>query len=58
MEAWEKLRKDCDTAVSKVQNGDVNELIDFQIQTRAWVRGVNKEFEQAKMRKKGQFSIS
>ncbi|CAJ2637754.1 unnamed protein product [Trifolium pratense] len=58
MAAWEKLKEECDQMLSKVQNGDVNELIEFQLKTKQWVKGVNLEFEQAQMRRKGRFSIS
>ncbi|CAJ2666825.1 unnamed protein product [Trifolium pratense] len=58
MEAWEQLKKESDKVLSKVQNGDVNELIEFQMKTKKWVRGVNQEFDQAHMRRKGNFSIS
>ncbi|PNX63642.1 hypothetical protein L195_g061731, partial [Trifolium pratense] len=58
MAAWEKLKEECAQMLSKVQNGDVNELIEYQLKTKQWVKGVNLEFDQAQMRRKGRFSIS
>ncbi|MCI96685.1 hypothetical protein A2U01_0117985, partial [Trifolium medium] len=39
--------------MDKIQNGDMDELIVFQKNTKEWVEGVNKEFETAQLKKKG-----
>ncbi|MCI29533.1 hypothetical protein A2U01_0050742, partial [Trifolium medium] len=41
----------------RIQHGDVNELINFQKNTREWVREVNKEVEAAQLKRKGRLSI-
>ncbi|MCI83329.1 hypothetical protein A2U01_0104605, partial [Trifolium medium] len=38
--------------LDKIQNGDMDELMVFQKNTKAWVEGVNREFETAQLRKK------
>ncbi|MCI73290.1 hypothetical protein A2U01_0094554, partial [Trifolium medium] len=43
------INKDLD----RIQNGDLNELVAFQKNTKDWVKEVNKEFETAQLRKKG-----
>ncbi|MCI82030.1 hypothetical protein A2U01_0103304, partial [Trifolium medium] len=50
---WESLRNDINADLNKIQSGDMNELADFQKNTRAWVEDVNKEFETVQLRKKG-----
>ncbi|MCH80268.1 hypothetical protein A2U01_0001034 [Trifolium medium] len=57
LEAWESLRNNINSDLNKIQNGDLNELLDFQRKTRDWVRGVNDEFETAQLKKKGRLSI-
>ncbi|MCH87623.1 hypothetical protein A2U01_0008498 [Trifolium medium] len=57
LESWNQLRKDIDEELSRVQNGDFNELIEFQQKTKNWVKEVNKEFETAHLKKKGRLSI-
>ncbi|MCI38613.1 hypothetical protein A2U01_0059841, partial [Trifolium medium] len=51
------MRKDIDEELTKVQNGDFNELVEFQLKTREWVKGVNQEFESTQLKKKGRLSI-
>ncbi|MCI29951.1 hypothetical protein A2U01_0051160, partial [Trifolium medium] len=53
MEQWESLRNDINKDLDRIQNGDMDELMVFQKNTREWVEGVNKEFETAQLRKKG-----
>ncbi|MCI66932.1 hypothetical protein A2U01_0088190, partial [Trifolium medium] len=53
MGMWETLRNEINKDLDKIQNGDMNELIAFQKNTREWVEGVNREFETALLRKKG-----
>ncbi|MCI08701.1 hypothetical protein A2U01_0029780, partial [Trifolium medium] len=53
IEKWETLRNEINLDLDRIQNGDVNELMDFQKNTRDWVEGVNREFETAQLRKKG-----
>ncbi|MCI32908.1 hypothetical protein A2U01_0054123, partial [Trifolium medium] len=43
---------------TKIQNGDLNELIAFQKNTIEWVEEVNKEVEAAQLKKKGRLYIS
>ncbi|MCI04669.1 hypothetical protein A2U01_0025716, partial [Trifolium medium] len=51
------LRYTINKDLDRIQNGDLNELIAFQKNTREWVAGVNKEFEVAQLKKKGRLSI-
>ncbi|MCI58233.1 hypothetical protein A2U01_0079487, partial [Trifolium medium] len=53
MEKWAALRNDITKDLDRIQNGDLNELIAFQKNTREWVKEVNKEFEAAQLKKKG-----
>ncbi|MCI38433.1 hypothetical protein A2U01_0059661, partial [Trifolium medium] len=39
--------------MDKIQNGDMDELMVFQKNTREWVEGVNREFGSAQLRKEG-----
>ncbi|MCI60225.1 hypothetical protein A2U01_0081480, partial [Trifolium medium] len=48
---WEALRNDITKDLDRIQNGDLNELIAFQENTKEWVEEVNKEFETAQLRK-------
>ncbi|MCI16114.1 hypothetical protein A2U01_0037255, partial [Trifolium medium] len=57
LESWNQLRKDIDEELSRVQNGDFIKLVEFQLKTREWVKGVNQEFESAQLKKKGRLSI-
>ncbi|MCI83800.1 hypothetical protein A2U01_0105076, partial [Trifolium medium] len=50
---WESLRNDINKDLDKIQNGDMDELMGFQKNTREWVEGVNREFETTQLRKKG-----
>ncbi|MCI37126.1 hypothetical protein A2U01_0058350 [Trifolium medium] len=54
---WEALRNDITKDLDRIQNGDLNELIEFQMKTREWVEEVNKEFEVVQLKKKGRLSI-
>ncbi|MCI11174.1 hypothetical protein A2U01_0032274, partial [Trifolium medium] len=47
IEMWEALRNEINKDLDRIQNGDLNELMAFQKNTREWVEGVNKEFETA-----------
>ncbi|MCI80869.1 hypothetical protein A2U01_0102140, partial [Trifolium medium] len=38
--------------LDRIQNGDLNELINFQKSTREWVQELNKEFKVAQLKKK------
>ncbi|MCI13763.1 hypothetical protein A2U01_0034883, partial [Trifolium medium] len=40
---WESLRNDINADLDKIQNGDLDELVVFQKNTRDWVEGVNRE---------------
>ncbi|MCI84823.1 hypothetical protein A2U01_0106101, partial [Trifolium medium] len=53
MEKWESLRNEINADLDKIQNGDMDELVVFQKNTKAWVEDVNREFETAQLRKKG-----
>ncbi|MCI27998.1 hypothetical protein A2U01_0049198 [Trifolium medium] len=53
MDLWENLRNDINKDLDRIQNGDINDLLAFQKDTKAWVEGVNREFETAQLRKKG-----
>ncbi|MCI48210.1 hypothetical protein A2U01_0069453, partial [Trifolium medium] len=53
MNLWESLRNDINANLDKIQNGDLDELMVFQKNTKDWVEGVNKEFETAQLWKKG-----
>ncbi|MCI37114.1 hypothetical protein A2U01_0058338, partial [Trifolium medium] len=53
LELWEALRNNINKDLDRIQNGDLNELIAFQKNTREWVEEVNKEFEAAQLKKKG-----
>ncbi|MCI23232.1 hypothetical protein A2U01_0044410, partial [Trifolium medium] len=57
LEAWDALRNDITNDLNRIQNGDLNELIAFQKNTREWVDEVNKEFEAAQLKRKGRLSI-
>ncbi|MCI72472.1 hypothetical protein A2U01_0093735, partial [Trifolium medium] len=50
---WEALRNEISADLNKIQNGNMNELANFQKNTRAWVEDVNTEFEYAQLKKKG-----
>ncbi|MCI75719.1 hypothetical protein A2U01_0096988, partial [Trifolium medium] len=50
---WETLRNEINADLDKIQNGDMDELIVFQKNTKEWVEEVNKEFESAQLKKKG-----
>ncbi|MCI57754.1 hypothetical protein A2U01_0079005, partial [Trifolium medium] len=50
---WDALRNDISKDLDMIQNGDLNELMNFQKNTREWVEEVNKEFETAQLKKKG-----
>ncbi|MCI65298.1 hypothetical protein A2U01_0086556, partial [Trifolium medium] len=50
---WDALMNDINKDLDRIQNGDLNELMTFQKNTREWVEEVNKEFETAQLRKKG-----
>ncbi|MCI38930.1 hypothetical protein A2U01_0060159, partial [Trifolium medium] len=50
---WENLRNEINKDLDKIQNGDMDELSNFQKNTREWVEGVNREFEIAQLKKKG-----
>ncbi|MCI28582.1 hypothetical protein A2U01_0049783, partial [Trifolium medium] len=52
MNLWESLRNDINADLDKIQNGDLDELMVFQKNTKDWVEGVNKEFETAQLQKK------
>ncbi|MCI20790.1 hypothetical protein A2U01_0041953, partial [Trifolium medium] len=41
----------------RIQNEYFNELVEFQLNTRELVKGVNKEFETSQLKKKGRLSI-
>ncbi|MCI97134.1 hypothetical protein A2U01_0118434, partial [Trifolium medium] len=45
----ETLRNEINADLDKIQNGDMNELIVFQKNTKEWVEGVNREFESAQL---------
>ncbi|MCI84057.1 hypothetical protein A2U01_0105333, partial [Trifolium medium] len=47
LEKWDALRNDITKDLNRIQNGDLNELITIQKNTREWVKEVNKEFEAA-----------
>ncbi|MCI92924.1 hypothetical protein A2U01_0114221, partial [Trifolium medium] len=47
------LRNDINADLDKIQNGDMDELMAFQKNTKAWVEGVNREFETTQLKKKG-----
>ncbi|MCI50164.1 hypothetical protein A2U01_0071408, partial [Trifolium medium] len=36
---WETLRNEINNDLDKIQNGDMDELTDFQKNTREWVEG-------------------
>ncbi|MCI11553.1 hypothetical protein A2U01_0032654, partial [Trifolium medium] len=57
MGAWETLMDDINADLNKIQNGDINELVEFQKNTKYWVKGVNEEFESTQLKKKGRLSI-
>ncbi|MCI10621.1 hypothetical protein A2U01_0031715, partial [Trifolium medium] len=57
LEMWDTLRNEINKDLDKIQNGDLNELMTFQKNTREWVEGVNKEFETAQLRKNGRLLI-
>ncbi|MCI73398.1 hypothetical protein A2U01_0094662, partial [Trifolium medium] len=50
---WESMRNDINKDLDRIQNGDMDELMIFQKNTKEWVEGVNREFETAQLRKKG-----
>ncbi|MCI63102.1 hypothetical protein A2U01_0084359, partial [Trifolium medium] len=45
LNTWEALRNDINKDLDMIQNGDLNELIKFQENTRECVQDLNKEFE-------------
>ncbi|MCI56310.1 hypothetical protein A2U01_0077561, partial [Trifolium medium] len=49
---WETLRNEINDDLNKIQNGDLDELMTFQKNTKEWVEGVNREFETAQLKKK------
>ncbi|MCI32980.1 hypothetical protein A2U01_0054195, partial [Trifolium medium] len=49
---WESLRNDINADLDRIQNGDLNELMEFQKNRKEWVEGVNREFETAQLKKK------
>ncbi|MCI44520.1 hypothetical protein A2U01_0065759, partial [Trifolium medium] len=53
LDMWETPRNDINADLDKIQNGDLNELMEFQKNTKDWVECVNKEFESVQLRKKG-----
>ncbi|MCI79607.1 hypothetical protein A2U01_0100878, partial [Trifolium medium] len=55
---WDALRNDITKDLDRIQNGDLNELLAFQKNTREWVNEVNKEFEAVQLKKKGRLYIS
>ncbi|MCI30819.1 hypothetical protein A2U01_0052030, partial [Trifolium medium] len=57
LEHCEALRNDINKDLERIQNGDLNEILNFQKNTREWVQDVNKEFEVALLKKKGRLSI-
>ncbi|MCI41758.1 hypothetical protein A2U01_0062992, partial [Trifolium medium] len=52
MDLWENLRNDINKDLDRIQNGDINDLMAFQKDTKSWVEGVNREFESSQLRKK------
>ncbi|MCH92444.1 hypothetical protein A2U01_0013383 [Trifolium medium] len=57
MNLWESQRNDINKDLDRIQNGDMDELMVFQKNTKDWVEGVNKEFETAQLRKNGRLLI-
>ncbi|MCH81662.1 TIR-NBS-LRR RCT1 resistance protein [Trifolium medium] len=55
---WEQLRNEINKELDKVQNGSLNEMREFQTNLQGWVESVNSEVDIAKLRKKGQLSLT
>ncbi|MCI41146.1 hypothetical protein A2U01_0062379, partial [Trifolium medium] len=57
LEMWETLRNEINMDLDKIQNGDMDELVVFQKNTKEWVREVYREIETTLLRKKGRLLI-